>query len=69
MEYNTFQHQDQTNFEGMHAQELHMNDIAYKYHLCPDLKKKKIDLPTLPIFQAKRSNKPFIILGLMNDFV
>ena len=40
MEYNTFQHQDQTNFEGLHAQECtHMNDIAY--NLCPDLKKKK----------------------------
>ena len=29
MEYNTFQHLDQTNFEGLHAQECtHMNDIV-----------------------------------------
>ena len=33
MEYNTFQHQDQTSFKGLHAQEcIHMNNIAY--HLC-----------------------------------
>ena len=63
MEYNIFQHQDQTNFEDLHAQECtHMTDIAY--HLCPDVKKKKKkkeDLPTNPPnFQAKRANKPFI---------
>ena len=35
MEYNAFQHQDQTNSEALHAQECtHMNDIAY--HVCPD---------------------------------
>ena len=35
MEYSTFQHQDQTNSEVLHAQEYtRMNDIAY--HLCPD---------------------------------
>ena len=57
MEYNTFQHQDQTNSEALDAQEYaHMNDIAY--HVCPDLKKKKdkeikIDLPTLPILGPK----------------
>ena len=35
MEYKSFQHQDQTNSEGLHAQECtHMNNIAY--HLCPD---------------------------------
>ena len=40
MEYNTFQYQDQTNLEGLHAQECtNMNDILY--HLCPDLGKKK----------------------------
>ena len=61
MGYNTFQHQDQSNSEALLAQECtHMNDTAY--HLCPDLKKKKggknkekkkIDLPTLPIFRPK----------------
>ena len=35
MEYKTFQHQDQTNSEVLHAQEYtHMNDIAY--HVCAD---------------------------------
>ena len=30
MEYNPFQHQDQTNFEALHAQEFtHMNIIVF----------------------------------------
>ena len=73
MEYNHFQHQDQTNSEVLHAQEyMHMNDIAFL--LNPDLKKKKkerkkkkkkqIRSTDLPNFQAKRANKPFIFLGL-----
>ena len=54
MEYNTFQ-QDQTNFEGVHAEECtHVNDIAY--HVCPDWG-KKFDLPTLPIFKPKGRTK------------
>ena len=41
------------NSEALHAQECtHMNDIAFLLH--PDLKKKKkIDLPTLLIFEPK----------------
>ena len=34
--------------------------IAFLQH--PE--KKKIDLPTLPVFQAKRENKPLVFLGL-----
>ena len=59
MEYNPFQHQDQTNSEARHAQECtHMNDIVFLLH--PDLKIKVKDRPTKsPNFQAKRANKPF----------
>ena len=33
MEYNPFQHQDQTNSEGLHAQEFtHMNNIVFLLH-------------------------------------
>ena len=54
MEYKTFQHQDQTNSEALHAQECtHMNDTAY--HVCQDLKRKgeKNDLLTFPNFWPK----------------
>ena len=67
MEYNTFQHQDQTNFEVLHAQEYTpMNDIAY--HVCPDLKKKKkkIDLPTLPIFGPKGQTNLLFFRSIVN---
>ena len=63
IEYNTFQHQDQTNSEVLHAQEYtHMNDIAY--HVCQDLKKKDRSTDS-PNFWAKSPNQPFIFLGLM----
>ena len=62
MEYNTLQHQDQTNSEALCTQEsTYMNDTTY--HLCSDLKKKlkKKRLTYRPSnFQAKRANKRFI---------
>ena len=57
MEYNSFQHQDETISGALHAQECtHMNDTAFL--LCPVFrkkkkKKKKIDLPTLTIFRPE----------------
>ena len=62
MEYNTFQHHDQTNFEGLLAQECtHMNDIVYHnahtwmilYIICVQIKGGVINLPTFPIFNPK----------------
>ena len=69
MEYNTLQHQDQPNSEVFHAQEYtHINDIAY--HVCPDLKKKKkIDLPILPIFGPKGQTNLLFVLGLIDTKV
>ena len=47
MEYNHFQHQDQTDSEALHAQEYtHMNNIAF--HLHPDLKNTKKRLTYRP---------------------
>ena len=44
--------QVQINFGALQAQECtYVNDTAFL--LCPDLFKKKIDLPTLPIFRPK----------------
>ena len=65
MEYNTFQHQDQTNSEALHAQEYtHMNDIAY--HVCTDLRGGGRLTYRPSQFSGKRANKPFIFLGLIN---
>ena len=59
MEYNPFQHQDQTNSKVLHAQEFtHMNNIAF-----PSRFKKKNQPTNPPNFQAKRANKPFIFVG------
>ena len=62
MEYNPFQHQDQTNSETMHAQECtYVNDILYFFCVQIWKKKKEEDRPTdPPNFQAIRANKHFI---------
>ena len=54
MEYNPFQHQDQTNSEALHAQEfIHMNNIVFL--LRPDWGGGE-DRPTNPPnFQAKKT--------------
>ena len=40
MEYNSFQHQDKTDFGALYAQECtHMNDTAFR--LCPEFKKRR----------------------------
>ena len=58
MEYNIFQHQDQTNFEGLHAQEYTHTWMILQI-ICVQIRKK--NQPTdPPNFQAKRANKPFI---------
>ena len=61
------------NSEDLHAQEYtHMNDIAY--HVRPDLKKekKKINLPTLPIFGPKGQTnifffRPYVVVLSMQN--
>ena len=46
--------QDQTKFEGLHAQECtHMNDIAECILFVSRFILKKIDLQTRPIFKPK----------------
>ena len=68
MEYNTLQHQDQTNSEALCNQDsTHMNDTTSVSRFKEKTeKKKKKDWPTdPPNFQAKRANKRFIFLGLM----
>ena len=67
MEYSSLQYQDLTNSGALHAQDwTHMNDTAIL--LCPDLKKKE-DQPTdSPNFWTKRTNKPFIFLGLIEHY-
>ena len=65
MEYNPFQHRDQTNYEALHAQEfIHMNNIIFLLDL--EKKKKRSNYrPSQFYFQAKRANKTFNFLRLI----
>ena len=63
--YNPFQHQDQTNSEDLQCMPKNSHTWTILYFFCIQVKKKNDGPTDPPNFQAKRTNKPFIFLGLM----